>query len=342
MRIVTRRKFADTAKVLIAISITLLVYGLILDYVNEDKLVDPVNGVKRTETEENTVLITTSDGTELVPGNIIRNIKSNDDIKLSNKESNINSKVVDINNSELDSFNSKYRNGIEKKYSVEILYGKETEGYKVGNFSTTPITDSDVINKKLKELDCVLGLYPEGLFKEIKDGGIPLRIILINNYSEKTITGVTDSSYDYADISIAAIYPFGESFYHESYHYIERYMFKIGATFNSWDSLNPHGFTWGTIDGSLSYSNTFKEDAYFVNNYAQTIDTEDRASTFEYMMADTKASCLNKNSTVWAKASYMAETMRFVLDSVNSIPEGEVYWEEFIYNENRKMMGCSL
>ena len=74
---------------------------------------------------------------------------------------------------------------------------------------------------------------------------------------------------------------------------LEKYMFKKKANFNSWDSLNPTDFEYNTIDGSLSYSNTFVESAPFVNNYAQTSAAEDRASTFEYMMANTKASCLN-------------------------------------------------
>ncbi|MBQ9019315.1 MAG: hypothetical protein IJ097_03260 [Bacilli bacterium] len=335
MRILTKRKVADTAKVLIAISITLLVYGIILNYVNKQQSLNPVVVEKTTE-DENVVLITTSDGTEIVPGNIIKNIKDNESNRV------VNNKKISTHTNELDNINSKLRNEIENKYGVEVLYGKETENYTVGGVSTTELTDSNLTNKRLNELNCVLGLYPNGLFKEIKNGGIPLTIILVNNYSENSITGVTDSSYDYADISIAAIYPFAESFYHESYHYIERYMFKLGASFSSWDKYNPKDFTWGTIDGSLSYSNTFKENAYFVNNYAQTMETEDRASTFEYMMANTKASCLNKNTTIWNKATYMAEMMRFTLDSVSDIPEGEVYWEELLVNENRKMMGCNI
>ena len=206
--------------------------------------------------------------------------------------------------------------------------GSETEGYKVGGVTTTPITDQELINNRLNDLYDTLSLYPEGLFKEIRDGGIPLTIYLINNYSEYGITGITDSSYDYANISIAAIYDFPESFYHESYHYIERYMFKKKANFNSWDSLNPENFEYNTIDGSLSYSNTFKEDAPFVNNYAQTSSAEDRASTFEYMMANTKAGCLNKNNTVWYKATYIAMTMESVFDSID--PDTIEYWERFI------------
>ena len=303
MRIIAKRKVADTAKVLMAISITLLVYGIILNVSTNFGLVGKPVRVDNSNTNTPEISITPSTGNEVVSDN---------------KDSDSNNRVSD---GTVDS-------AIEKEFSITVKYGKETEGYSVGGVSTVPITDSKVANRTLNDLYDTLSLYPKGLFKEIKDGGIPLTIVLINNYSENSVTGVTDSSYDYAKISIAAIYDFGDSFYHESYHYIERYMFKKKANFNSWDSLNPDDFQWDTIDGSLSYSNTFKEDAYFVNNYAQTSGAEDRASTFEYMMANTKASCLNKDTPIWRKANYMALTIESVFKAVS--PDSIEYWERYI------------
>ena len=105
-------------------------------------------------------------------------------------------------------------------------------------------------------------------------------------------------------------------------------MFKKGANFNSWDILNPKEFQYGVIKNDLSYSSTFREDAAFVNNYAQTDASEDRASTFEYMMASNKAICLNKNSVIWNKARYLALTIETVLDSVS--PRVMEYWERYL------------
>ena len=318
MQIIAKRKVADTAKVLMVISITLLVYGIILNLSTIWGLVDaPKRGIindPTTSTQD--ISITPSDGHELV---------SNDE---STTENSNNRTIEGTSDENLDRKNIILRNEIEKEFSIIVRYGQETANYKVGGVDTVPITDSKLANDTLNSLYSTLSLYPRGMFKEIRDGGIPLTIILVNNYSENGITGVTDSSYDYANISIAAIYDFPESFYHESYHYIERYMFKKKANFNSWDNLNPSDFQWNTIAGSLSYSNTFKEDAYFVNNYAQTSAAEDRASTFEYMMAPTKASCLNKGNNIWKKANYMALTMESVFDTVS--PDSIEYWERFI------------
>lgn len=326
MRIIAKRKVADTAKILMVISITLLVYGVVLGITTNHSLIDPVKDVEVVNPEENTISITPSNGNEVVSDNNTSNNSVNN-----NTNSSTNNRIDNNTNDTINTIDKKndlLRKEIEKEFSVFVKYGSETEGYKVGGVSTTPITDPNVISSKLNDLYNTLSLYPEGIFKEIKDGGIPLTIYLVNNYSERGITGVTDSSYEYANISIASIYDFTDSFYHESYHYMERYMFKKKANFNSWDSLNPEGFEWNTIDGSLSYSNTFVESAPFVNNYAQTSSAEDRASTFEYMMSNTKASCLNKDNTVWYKATYIAMTMESVFDSVDS--DTIEYWERFI------------
>ena len=314
MRIIAKKKVADTAKVLIVISITLLVYGVFLNISTNLGLVGDQNSVPIVDTEKDSteISITPSEGNEVVSDNSNNRISNG------------------ISENSYDNANKTLRKEIEKEFSITVRYGKETEGYSIGGVSTVPITDSKLANTRLNELYTTLSLYPQGIFKEMKKGGIPLTIILVNNYSETGITGVTDSSYDYANISIAAIYDFAESFYHESYHYIERYMFKKKANFNSWDNLNPTGFEWNTIDGSLSYSNTFKEDAYFVNNYAQTSGAEDRASTFEYMMASTKASCLNKDTPIWKKANYMALTIESVFNTVS--PDSIEYWERYIKN----------
>ncbi len=323
------------AKILIAISIALFIYGIFLNVSSRFDFYDPIDDTTIINQEENTVSITTSDGSEVVPGNTIVNTddgnQSNNNSKKSIPSGNSESRNSTL--SSIEQINEQLRNTIEKTYDLDVLYGDETKGYKIpttgDDINTVPISDPNIINTQLNHLKEVLDLYPKGLFREIKNGGIPLTVLLINNYVENnSITGITDSSYSYAHISIAAVHPFEESFYHESYHYIERYMFKLGANFNSWNSLNPEGFTWGTILQEYSYSNTFKADVPFVNNYAQSSPAEDRASTFEYMMAPTKASCLNTGTTVWRKANYMAKTMEVVLDTVS--PNVKEYWERYL------------
>ena len=229
---------------------------------------------------------------------------------------------------ELERENDLFRNRIETQFGMRSIYGKETEGYTVDGVHTNCLNDINKIYDSLFRLLKCLEKYPFGMFQEIKEGGIPLTIILVDSYSDSNITGVTDSSSTYAKISLAVSYPIEESFYHESYHYIERYLFKEGANFNSWNNFNPYSFEYGKIYGIYSYDNTYSKDAFFVNNYAQTMDTEDRASTFEYMMKNEKDDCFNNGQIIWKKAIAIARTIEYVLDSVS--PSVTEYWERFL------------
>ena len=307
------------ARILILISIATFSFGLILDINNEKRLIDPVKGVVNTTNDKNTISITPADTNKVTtnPEN------TEEETPVENTINN------NISEKPLIEVNQELRDNLQKKFGITIKYGKETDGYTVGGLSTVSMTNENVINIQLNKLSETLNLYPEGFFKEINDGGIPLTIYLIEKYSDENITGITDSSYSYANISISAIFPFEESFYHESYHYIERYLFKEGANYNSWDILNPQGFVYNeTIFNDYSYSNTYLATVPFVNNYAQTAAAEDRASTFEYMMAKDKASCLNQGNTIWKKAQLLANTIDVVFNTVN--PDTTEYWERYI------------
>jgi len=311
------RTLSFYAKQLLIFSIILIFAGVVLEFTSRNKLIDPLL-ITPSDQKNDSVSVTPVTGNEVV---------SNEN----GEETSETQKAVSPAKT-IEEINDMLRDEIQKIYGVSVLYGKQTNGYVVyfenERIKTSSITDSNVINNQLNKLKYVLSLYPEGLFQEIRDGGIPLIIYLINSYSDMNITGITDSSYNHASISIAAVHSFEESFYHESYHYIERYMLKKGANFSSWSILNPKGFRYGTVRNDFSYSSTFSENAPFVNNYAQTAAGEDRASTFEYMMASTKASCLNEKKAIWYKAKYMALMIETVFDSVE--PDTIEYWERYL------------
>ena len=317
------------AKILIAISLAILAYGLVLDLSNNIRLIDPESGVSVIDDDNGSFTSVDSNNTNNT-NNVNSNSNNNTDGNVSSRGTSNNRGQTNTNSAvDVNSLNS-LRNSIQKKYNVAIKYGSETEGYTVGGLSTVALYDNNVIYSSLVELNNILGLYPYGLFTEIRNGGIPLTIYLINYYSDDTVTGATDSTYSYANISIAVIYPLDESFFHESYHYIERFILKRGLGYNSatWSSFNPYDYNYGTIVNEYSYKNTFSPDSFFVNNYAQVSAEEDRASTFEYMMASSKASCLNNNMPVWKKAVLMSNTMDAALDSVS--PNNLEYWERYL------------
>ena len=315
------------AKILIAISLAILAYGLVLDINNNIRLIDPESGVSIIDDDNgNFVSVDNNNNNNTNDNNENSNTNNNNGRNSSNNRSQSNTNTNNVDSNALNSL----RNSIQQKYNVSIKYGGETEGYTVGGLSTVALYDNNIIYNSLVELNNILGLYPYGIFTEIRNGGIPLTIYLINYYSDNTVTGATDSNYSYANISLAVIYPLDESFFHESYHYIERFILKKGLGYNSvtWNSYNPFDYNYGTIINEFSYKNTFSPDSFFVNNYAQVSAEEDRASTFEYMMAASKASCLNNDKPVWKKAVLMSNTIDAALDTVS--PSNLEYWERFL------------
>lgn len=226
--------------------------------------------------------------------------------------------------------NNNLRNSIQDKYGITVRYGAETNGYTISGLSSIMLSDANRINEILSSLNYNLSLYPRGLFNETKQGGYSLTIYLLQRYSQGNVTGITDSTTKDVVISLATDKSFADSLHHELYHYIEKYMFYKGANYTTWNSLNPSDFNYGGASTSLSYANTNDSYASFVNIYAQTDEYEDRASTFEYLMSDSEASCLVTGTPVWKKSKYMCEQIDAVFQTVSS--STTEYWERYVYN----------
>ena len=98
------------AKVLIFFSLVLIGTGIFIDFHSDTRLINPIDDVSPVREEENTISITTVDGSEVVPGNKITNIKDKTDknqntaseklsdtsSQTSNENSNINIPIIPI------------------------------------------------------------------------------------------------------------------------------------------------------------------------------------------------------------------------------------------------------
>lgn len=222
-----------------------------------------------------------------------------------------------------------FRKSIEDTYGVKVFYGNETSGYSVGGMSTTVIPDSS-ISSALTQLNDALATYPVGFFQEFLNKNINVNVYLIKNYSANNVTGVTDTSFKRINISIAMDFPFNESFHHEVLHAIEYYIERSGGKFTSWNSFNPADFSYGSENKDYSYSVTGEASSYFVNNYAQVSQSEDRASTFEYMTASKRYSCFDSHGyPIWKKSDYLSRMIDTYFNTVT--PEVIDYWERYVY-----------
>lgn len=228
------------------------------------------------------------------------------------------------------------KNNIESTYNITITYGSEISNYSVGGYGVIITQDINTIYNSLVVLQNCLSVYPNGFFSEMNNGGLPLTIYLIQSFASinngnatpVNITGITHKTKSKAIISIAVNYPIKDTFHHENFHYLEHYMNLKGGYFTNWNNYNPSNFTYGNYDKSTVYDVTFSPYAYFVNTYAQSYEYEDRACTFEYMMADAKISALNNGNNIWKKAKVMSDMIDYYFSTVNA--NTIEYWERFL------------
>ena len=333
-----REKKIKFAKLLLALSLVLILTGIGL-HLDEEKSLNLTTKTHMIgELSQQDISITTTDdpiGEDITSNN---NTSQTEEITPETKTppvENINptTKEAASDNSPpvtIQDTNNTLRNSLQNQYGITIRYGAETNGYMVAGLTTNHLTDPNRINEILNTLNVALSHYPSGIFTETKQAGYTLTIYLIKSYSQNNVTGITDSTTKNILISLATDFSFEESLYHEVYHYLEKYMYAKGANYTTWNSLNPPEFSYGKTNSNLSYTTANNPNSYFVNNYAQTDQYEDRASTFEYMMDDVEASCLTTGTPIWKKAKYICEQIDAVFQSVS--PTVTEYWERFIYN----------
>ena len=93
-------------------------------------------------------------------------------------------------------------------------------------------------------------------------------------------------------------------------HSLEDAVFaKNKKMFSKWNKYNPKGFkykeSYNENAGSYEYTPTYgKGDVYFVDNYSQTDELEDRARIFENICMNTTDTIKN-NSYLLKKAEYL-------------------------------------
>ena len=341
----TKERQITLAKVLLSFSLVLILLGVALN-LESQALVSPITNTHVIGQAENSdINITTTDKPVTVteeeqettaPENSNTGT-NNTNSGTQNTNTNTNTKTPtqpsqtpQAPTPSIEEVNNNLRKSIETSYGITVRYGVETNGYTVAGLSTVRLTDSNRINQLLNELNNNLSLYPSGFFDETKQAGYTLTIYLIKQYSQANVTGITDSTTKNILISLATDYSFTESLHHEIYHYIEKYMYAKGANYTTWNTLNPIGFNYGETNNSYSYVSTGNINASFVNTYAQTDQYEDRASTFEYMMDDTEAGCLQTGTPIWKKAKYISEQIDAVFQTVS--PNVLEYWERYVYN----------
>lgn len=238
---------------------------------------------------------------------------------------------------------------LSEKYGVEILIADQCDTVFTDHSADLLLDEADIA-QALDTVDYVLGRYPEGFFEQLKHNTykeieIQLLGILEKDYSTEEMKYISGGfvNYSYQGKLLMAldarpmnlddeINPILEgTMYHEFSHIIDRRMefdarYREDACYSEtgWEELNPEGFEYND-----SYYGTLAPQYadYFVDAYACTNGTEDRARIMECAMQGDMDVFENKNG-VRQKLEYYCNGIR---DSFDTTGWPEVLpWEEIL------------
>ena len=217
---------------------------------------------------------------------------------------------------------------LSSRYGLEIRIADQC-GTSFPDFETYQSSDSALITAALDGLQAALSNYPEGFFRQLSYGHIEkVQIQLVGGL---TATNGFGGDLNYAAftepdnnvyrmvVDINSRMP--DTFYHEFSHIIDSRLawdaaHRQDALFSEdeWRSLQPEGFayseTYDTLPGGIQpewYS-------YFIDDYAMTNATEDRARILEYAMGDSAAIFQNAPGLL-KKLQYYCDCIRDCFDT---------------------------
>ena len=240
---------------------------------------------------------------------------------------------------------------LSEKYGVEILIADQCETV-FTDHSAELLLDEAEIEQALDTVDYVLGRYPAGFFEQLKHNTykkieIQLLGILEKDYSTDEITYISGGfvNHTYSGKLMMAldaramnledeINPLLEgTMYHEFSHIIDKRLefdslYREDSSYSEegWLELNPEGFEYND-----SYYGTLEPQYadYFVDQYACTNSTEDRARIMEYAMLGDMSAFEGKEGLT-EKLRYYSEGIRDSFD-VTGWPK-ILPWEAMLTN----------
>ncbi len=251
------------------------------------------------------------------------------------------------------------RREFEKKHNFSMYLGSEVFSNEF-SYKLSIATDWQKVSETIDAIDEVLDIYPEGFFDQMKQGDTKTLAVYICAGFGKV--------YDYdIDTAIAVATAFGheralavdynyqyclqQTIVHEISHWIDKQIDKaeeMGKTgddlfIDEWLEYQPSDFTYhyDYNNGKPVYKYIFSSDnienAYFIDDYAQTYPGEDKARLFEYLMYPDDYSDYMQAPHIREKLHVYFNRIRRVFDT-STWPE-ETAWEQKLREADEKYGG---
>ena len=186
-----------------------------------------------------------------------------------------------------------------QRYGVQILLWTDATAFQPQGHTLTPEYQAPLLQEELRQLETILSLYPEGFLKEAAKStscGF-IQICLVRSIHD---SGFEDCCSDtiglqYWDdranayISIPSQPDLSkQSICHQLFHIIESRVMTVCKAYDSWDNLNPKGFSY-SYDDMLTHEQQDSKwlegkNRAFIDRDSMRYPREDRARIMECAM----------------------------------------------------------
>ena len=228
---------------------------------------------------------------------------------------------------------------IEQTYGVNILAGEDCEDY-FYDFSAELVTDWQIVDEALYDLENALAAYPDNFFPQLRYGDIrSLDIYLCGTLTATnpeyvdTYEAFVQEEFDRHVVVMDIFLSDEDTYFHEFSHVIDSFLEwdswnREDALFSeeSWNDLNPGwfpGYTW-----DYSWERYVEDYTCFIDSYSTICPTEDRARVLEYAMSESGSWAFEDAPVLQAKLRYYCRCIRDAFDT-SGWPE-ELLWEQYL------------
>lgn len=230
---------------------------------------------------------------------------------------------------------------LEQTYGVRILLWKDALEMLPAAYTVEPEYQTAVIRQDLNRLDEVLRCFPKDFYSvsAVSSGQTPLNICLVRSLtgdvsmraleSAQGLTCWSEDGQGYIFLPAGSLLT--GTFFHEMSHVIDIRVISACSAYDDWYSLNPPGFEYDydyiTNLDRFDYDYLEEDNRFFIDTYAMSFPTEDRATIMEYAM-QTGNGDFFISEPMQAKLRRICVGIREAYNLTDS--DGPLLWEQYL------------
>ena len=212
---------------------------------------------------------------------------------------------------------------LESTYGIKFALWEDAVK-NTGKYTVTPEHNPNILSSVLRELESALQKLPKNVLKETLSGG-QIRICVVRNIEGQEAVQFREEE---LRILLASESDVVHWFYRSIALAIDSHVLGNSRDFDTWDKLNPKGFTYAYSDDVPEQSKYLEgEERAFTDLQAMSYPHKDRCSVFAYAM-------LPDNGEVFVSSAIQAKLLRLCMgirEAYGLEKSTEQYpWEQYL------------